>query len=583
MADLRVDLTESYFSNQLLEKISDFTSGTEFSRDQIVEITALLHNEKSIDIIKSYQLLRNDTQPRRNFFSLLDVMIELLPKIEYPTVDVMEFVIHLAQEAGRDGMRFQFIEAFRRFCVKDVSRASDGIKYLIEFPEKFVDLLCPLIISGSENQLEEFLNIAIQLSSHDKFEIRKAATFSLGRIQYRENQRLLDLTLIRLEVIASREAEDSLRAQALDSGVEISLNNSDSLDRLLGIAESILRTGGVMSLHVASTKLRIHREKLSKEMLGVLFRHLVRVDIANKGTIENIDFGISALLQQDPISFYVVEFLENLILSHNGELPLASLEMTSHQILASGHTFMAKLFTRWLSRGDFSLCHNLEPLLNIVHGESIHLGIEQSELLSIAPVDLLFIARKAVGYLLTRPITLASIIISIMKIADDLDLIVDLADLLYDPLLLNFPGTVTKYIASIAVAESGQTKEALDGCLAKAEIYYAQLKEMGELPELHPSQRHREAYSRYWGERMAISSKDVRKESVFANLFTTQTLLYGRGAINYIQHGSGQSHRMEIPLKPISVSIEIPRRTQIDQFGFKFTMAQYRAERKIQS
>ena len=60
---------------------------------------------------------------------------------------------------------------------------------------------------------------------------------------------------------------------------------------------------------------------------------------------------------------------------------------------------------------------------------------------------MIFIAHKAIGYFFMKPVTAASVVISLMRVAPNDEVLDELGKLLLNPLLMNYPGSVRQYLA----------------------------------------------------------------------------------------------------------------------------------------
>ena len=78
---------------------------------------------------------------------------------------------------------------------------------------------------------------------------------------------------------------------------------------------------------------------------------------------------------------------------------------------------------------------------------------------------------------------------------------------------------------------------------------------------------------------MREAQKEAEKKSVFLNLVKRSIILYGKRSITYIEGPGGERRRVEMELKPHSISIEYPRLDVIDPFGLDYKLRVFRAER----
>ena len=224
------------------------------------------------------------------------------------------------------------------------------------------------------------------------------------------------------------------------------------------------------------------------------------------------------------------------------------------------------------------LCEGIREIVELAHENNIQLAIEPSDFDCSNPIHIIFLARKAIGYLFSMPVTAASIIVSLLHCAPDNGTIQILINLLFDPLLINYPGMVKDYLTKKADAEIGEVKEGLGIAIKLFEDYLENIKSTGNIPELRQSQSQRDTYNRRFSKIMNQAMKDAQKDSVFLSLVSTSVLLYGRKSINYVYNSDGQSNRMEIPLHSYDTEMEFPRFGIIDPFGLDYMLRVFRAE-----
>lgn len=578
MIEHRENLIAAHQSGRLLETALESTFGSNENRSYITEALVALHNEGVVDIIEEFKSLRNNKGSGPNFFRARRLLENFLPRLNAPIQHVMECVAKLAEEAGQDMAANTIFTPFADFCAADLSRPVEGLKLIKESPRLWAGFACPIIVAGTRIDMSRFFEEAVTLTFHEDIGVRKNAIFSLGRIQFLQNSELTELALKRLDNMVDQETDDHLLGNIVNSSCSIFRQRKSLADQTVKILDAALSKGQDYTLHAASEEFGFNSDELTMPMLLVIMSNLMRINPSNKGTVDNVDFGVAKLIEKGSQD-QGIEFLENLLLAHPRDLSLESFDSVVDHILSSGTCLLNKLFTRWFLRGDRVLCAGIPVVLGKVHGKEIYLEVDPLELPSSDPIKLRFIGRKAIGYLFSTPITAASIIISLMQQTDDSESVKVIASLLFDPLLLNYSCSLREFLEARVSSEVGQTKDAIQVALDDLAIYFEELKSIGKLPEMYPSQDQRESHSRHFNQQMSESYKEAMKGS-FINLICSKTvLLYGRKSINYIYKSSGEAERMEIPLQSYGTEIEFPRREHIDPFGLDYMLRLFRGER----
>lgn len=345
------------------------------------------------------------------------------------------------------------------------------------------------------------------------------------------------------------------------------------VDKLLGDA---LSKGRDSALHAASHLFGFHTGEISDQIMDTLVSQFFRVNPANTGTIDNIDYGVTHLLKTDK-AMRGISILQDMLIAHTDDLSLKSFDSVVGQI-HNDKALLSTVSTRWLLRGEPVLCEGIYAIIGAGHDTDMLLDIDPAELQPADYMHTIFLARKVIGYLFFNPLSAASLLASLMQHSPDKRTLTELSSLLFDPLLLNFTGKARTYVAECASRASGEVKEMLVGALKEVDAYLEALKSVGEIPELHPSEAQREAYNRRLTRQMAESLKEAEKQSVFLSLVSKSVLLYGRKSINYVYGPDGQSKRIEIPLQGHSVEIEFPRQERLNLFNLEYLLRVFRAE-----
>ena len=303
---------------------------------------------------------------------------------------------------------------------------------------------------------------------------------------------------------------------------------------------------------------------------------MLRVNPEHIGSLDYIDFGLSSLINRE-IGRGIV-FLENLLLAHPEKLTINIFDSVMNECLKNQNNILGRLSARWFIKGDRVLCEGVSAIVSLSVEGNILLSVQPSDFDYLDPVYVIFLARKSIGYLFSTPVTAASIIVSLMQCVSDDETIQILINLLFDPLLINYPGKVRDYLTKRAEAETNKLTDSLKIAIKFFDDYLENIKSVGNIPELHPSQSQRDKYNRRFSKLMQKAMADARKDSVFLSLVSTSVLLYGRKSIDYVYDPSGQSNRMEFPLHSHGTEMEFPRSMVIDSFGLDYMLRVFRAE-----
>lgn len=573
----REDLLKGYETGNFLETVHVCSRTNRADHDALAMELAVLHNEGFIDVVDAFKLLESSSLNGLGFFPTRHIFEKTLPNLNASVPSVMRCVLQLFRRAGQDGAAGTVIESFIEFCAKEPSRPREALTEIEANLDQFLDLLPAALIAGSRIDNSLYLAETIRFCENDNIEMKRSAVFSLGKLDWPEGIAVPDSALVVLELIAAVETDDRILANTINSAFALLQREKSLESRAVALILTALSKGDEYTLYAISELFGFRTYKLPVSLLDALPAHLLRVKPAHRGTLDKIDYGISHLLKKGDFE-KAIQFLEDLLLTHPNELSMGVFDSSAREIL-NNKALISKILTRWLLRGDRALCSAVHVIVGTHHGKDLPLEIDPTELKPTDLVCIFFVARKAIGYLFMQPISVASILISLMRLTSDDEVLTGLGAMLFDPILLNFTGKARDYVMQQSEIESGKIKQVIDNALKAVDDYLEDLRSVGSLAALQPGEAQREAYYRHFSRLMAESYKAAEAQSIFRDLFSKSVLLYGRKSINYVYGPDGQSRRMEIPLQSHGIEIEAPRMENLDPFGRDYMLRIFMSER----
>lgn len=574
---LRVELLSEARKGNFLEAVYANSLAGREECDTLAQELAAVHNEGLIDVVIEFGALSNSAGRGPDFFLTRHVLEETLPLLNAPVAPVMHCVLRLYREAGQDMAAGTIFNGYNKFCAKDAARPCEALRLIEAAPDALADMLPPTIAVGSKLDNPYYVGELVRLTQHPNIEMRRSAIFSVARLHWPQGMSVPENVINALEQTVAVEMDDRILANAIKSAFAL-LHQDKALEkRSTALINAGLAKGDEYTLHAASELLWLNTQELPSMLLELLLPQLQRVKPENTGTLNNIDYGIAHLLKQRDPEIGLC-FLEELLAKHGGKIKIDAFDSAAREICHST-ALIGKVLTRWFLKGERTLCDGVYTMVGMHHGDDLCIEIDASELCPADHIHIVFIARKAIGYFFMKPIIAASVVVSLMRHAPDDKTLHVLGELLFDPLLMNYPGRMHDYVQRQAERESGKIKDAMENALASITQYLQTLNDVPNLPALHPGQSQRESYRRHMSESMAESMKAAEKKSIFFNLFARHTLLYGNKSINYINAGDGELRRMEMPLSSHSVEMEFPRMENIAPYDLNVMLWVFRTER----
>ena len=345
MNNLRNDLIVAFQEGNFLQVLYDKSLSERESGNDLTDELVSMHNDGMLDVIAGFRALRNKSDAGYDFFITSHILEKALPRLNSPVQPVMDCIIHLVNEAGQDMAAGTLFDPFIDFCAAEPSRPKESLKQIEASIDQLADLLTPTVVAGARIDTKHYLNKAIRLTEHKSIEIRKRAVFSLGRIQYPQGTNLCEPALACLELSCTKETDDHLLGNLIKSAFSINC---------------ALSQGGDYALHAASELFGFDFNELPEALLDALLNHLRRVSPQNKGTLDNIDYGLIKLInREDPTKG--IEFLEAVLISNSDDVSIGIFDSVIRGLCKNKKVFN-KLLTRWFLRGDRILCEGIRAV-----------------------------------------------------------------------------------------------------------------------------------------------------------------------------------------------------------------------------
>lgn len=573
--NIRKLLIDWYESGEFLLQIGTQYPNKKDEQKVFIDEIVSLQNEQTIDLVKEFRKLKHSDQAR-DFFLCRRIFEESLPYIKAPIAEVMDCVKHLTLEAGTDMMAGSLISPFIKY-IKENNYADTILSIGLENVDEAFDFIMPGLVAGTEIDLSNYLQKAIELTTSSNSTVKKRAIKSLGRINYHDNKQFKQKVFDTIENIVYSVDDVDLHNEAIQSIVSLNIFDLEDISYVQRLFEYILRSKDDLTLHTLSNILFYYDDTMPDEIAKICLSALKEVNPKNHGTRNNIDFILQKLFAKNDVDT-VIDFVESYLINNKSEsVSLKSFRNTLHEILEDKE-LRNKLITRWFLSKKIILCRGVLDLVYEKMGSKVTLAIDVSETKQETNVKIYsFLARKACGWLFLHPVSAVSFIVSLIDYANE-DEVNEIKDILFNPLFMSYFGEAREYLNSIINESSDAVKKVIIALNSQLDEYHQNLQNANDIAELHPSQSQKESYYRYNAKLMASAQKNVPK-GISQQLFKTSVLLYGNRSIHYVYHGlNGEKSRQEVPLQRISHSIELPSLETLDPHGLDRQLRNFKIE-----
>ncbi len=551
MCNTKKDILSASASDDFLQYLCKAYYKDNKDKNSFLHAIVSLHNNNDIDILEAISKCNNK---ENDFFAVKQIFEKILPDINTPIKTVMNCVLHIYQESGNDMSASMIFTPFIEYCKKDKNKVQQAIQIINSDVENWSSFVCPVIIAGSNFNFEKYVDIAIEFTEHTNKDMCINAILSLRRLEYKYHIKQLNKAFKTVANIIDTTKDKNVLPVSIETIFELSTFDKELEERAIELIEYALKDANDIVLHSASNLCFYQREKLPIKLFSILLRALENINYKNQGTIYNINYGLRYLLENKQEDV-VIAYLENTLIKNNN-LSITSFEYFTHGLLTENKDIFNKIVTKWLLSGEWRLC---VAVLDIVRSTpDIILSADKNILKQHKQADYLFAIRKAIGYLFSYPISATSFIICLIDLLDKKGA-EEVTKLLFDPLLISYSGKIKQYLESIKKEQTNKTKKVINNLFKRLEKYHQDLKSSWNIPELKPSQEHREAYHRFHSRLMSEAMKESEKDSVFLSLVSKQIILYSNQSISYHKGTSQTEYTRSVSnLQSFTHSAEFP-------------------------
>lgn len=575
MNSIQNKLIEISNKDSFLEEVYQLYLNNSDDRSAIGQELATLHNQGIINIVAKFQNLKKSSQGH-NFFYTRYIFEDALPALNAPVLEIMDCVKHLTIEAGNDLAAGTTVSSFITYCEANNTRPHEVLTHAFTDIEESFDFIAPALIAGSKANLQEFVNKAIELTSHENIDVCTKATFALGRINYLENTPLIHSALEALNSMVHTKYSDNLFATTLKSIFLLYTLDKKNEIEVVELIKFVLNYKESIILHNASDIFAFNNSDIPKSMLDLFLEALVEVKPENTGTLQNIDLGLNHLLEINMEDKAFI-FIDKLLTLNKGVISISLFKSFTHTIQKNKHQ-LNKLITRWLLAKSVLFGHATSDLIGNYSDKGTKLKADLTQLEHRQKDIHLFLARKACAWFFLHPVSAVSFIISLVDSASE-DEVESIQEIIFNPLLISYSGSVKDYLNEIDKESSEKVQTTIGHLLKELDSYHDGLRSAKEITELSPTISQREAYQRKWNRLMSDSFKEAPKGFLSEIFGKPSILLYGNSSIHYIHYGANDNkNRQVMPMHSISHSIEFPALEFLDPHGLDYMLRIFKLE-----
>lgn len=555
--------------------LDNYERGNDADDAAFVTLAVDFHNNGTVDLLGGLTPEALEDATGFHFFTLQQFYCSAIPRLDTAPNLLMAAVSALVKAAGNDGMANAPNVAYRDWCAAKADRPGAALALIEAGDAEAKDYLSLTLEAGAKLDLRIYMERAI-VYARDKPVLRMGALTALSRF---ESSTAIDLARAALALLAelvTSETDDLIRTHILAATIGLYAQSPKKLHKkAMALISKAIALRGEHVLHHCASALFSHRQHLSDEMIEMLLAALEEVKPSNLGTINSLDVSLSQLVKAGK-GQRISEYLEVVFQAHPDALSFKQFDSVGHALTTNDRALAEDMAVRWLMSGNQEVASHISSLLGGSAREPTIFTVDIVPYV-LSDNEALFLARKAVGWFFFHPITAASLIICILRSVKG-DIAETIGDLLFEPLLLNYSGELRDHLSARIKGPKDRAKPHIRRAVAKLDAYLNDLRAVGFVNELEPSESERLIERKQQSERMRQIQKQAEQSSVLMSLISKSIILHGNGSMGYQRGADGKLHRHAMKMGGFSTSWEAPRLQAIDPFGVEMQLRQFRSE-----
>lgn len=467
------------------------------------------------------------------------------------------------------------------------TRAGDALdlhaKVLESLSEATASLLGNAIVALAKTDYAAAVEVARGDARSETPLRARVGIWALGRLLLVEQppSASIDLVIpIVLDLIEREQGE--LRSEAIRAAVG-TMHVMAAFDPVL---QRLAENGDQEVLCAAAPALFLKTKKLGER--GITQRWLELMTLLEpkfKGAVRDFDHAMSRLLSDPGNAPMVVSTLGKWVAKHGHRVAIdsetASLFDDSARKLFPLQASWASLVTDWLLSDQQEHPAALAGFLTqLSHHSRAELSLDKGRLDGLATEDLLFLARRMLGYVHDRAQVTSLALSMLLSKEPEKRVYPVLRALLVDEIGYDYPGSTA--VACREAAETDAMCDHKEYLLKVAETIDQVANAQSSLPmlnELRPPTKLRRLFARARAKQMNESFEAASENSIFRQIATQITIKAGQSTFSYRDANYGPSMK----LSSMSHSIELPRREAFDPIGNSIRHLSFRLAKREES
>ena len=555
----------------LLETITATPYG---QQDSVAEAVSDLHNLGEIDFLGCFEPLSLVDDPNTSFFALQRIFSRTLPRIECSAERAANACRTMSARARDRTPPDLIYDAFFTWIRESPARAEETLVLIRRDSDTHARLVKPVLLAGVTHDVTKYVEEAFTFSDHPQSNVRLDAVLALGHIVPTEDEMLVMRAINRFDDLIENPGSDEDTAAAVNAALNLLQRGGDPIVHgVEPLLKKACRSQTPTTRRALAYGLLMRRQLYTEAMTDASLWALQYVNDQDIHTIKAID---SMLYQWDLDGdrHRVLAFITNILTNDDNAPTIDALSDFTHKLGNERGSILGWYAVSLLLTGDHRLCmaaHRLLPYNQIRDGLDINLAP-----FSLTSLWILFLARKILGYCLTKKEATAALLLSCLR-AIPKEKRPELDELVLHFFLINYLSAIDWLEATISPTDPA--RQSIKRLSRSVASYVDELERAELCPAFAPSERERQIQGYRLADYWRSVYKKAEEASILSVLVHKSTILYGTASITYVyRDDTSGPERQEIAMATHEHTAELPRMEVIDPVGLHHAIFRFRTE-----
>ncbi len=546
-------IIQLYEADNLAAELAEYHLPADDGSDTFLQRCIALHNNGDIDLVAVPSQPVFGAIDTQSFFTAQQFYCDAIPQLRTDAAALMACCRILIERAGNDGVAHMPNGAFRQWCKRNPDDAAGVIR-----DAKAGNDLAMQFVTFALQGINDIETATAFVREYDD-DRRLYGLSALGQMTFADGDSARQAISVVEPFIASSN-DDAVRVNALYAAFDIlqPLEDTALVERLV---RSAVQSPGPQVLYGLARFLFQRQSSLDTETIGIALNALRAVDAEHQGIIRFVDSGLRCMIGTPNESLALDHLTESL---REGTLTIEQFRSTAHKLNTDNPQRVYELVVRWLLSGSIALAGSTGHFVRADKERVFNTNVQS---LGLSPDQQLFLCRKAIGFLFMHPVACCSILVSVIRAADE-NIMAHVGQLLFDPILLSYGGGARDYLANLPATDAAY--DTVQNVLARFSEFHSAIDAIGSIKELHPSERQLDTVHQRSHDQMREAHKEAEKQSVIRKLVHHSTVLHGKRTLTYIADPGGQKRAFAMDLQKHSAYFELPHLEKLDPVGLDY-------------